>query len=104
MDREELNIELQHFKQFCQSKGYIKGELFYDEAYPGMIPTTLIVKMMVNKSWLDSMSSRGKVLDTLVDVLWETTSATIRENIHVLSIYDENEQKLLEQPQHRETA
>ena len=104
MDREQLNIELQAFKHACQNKGYIVGELYFDEAYPGMVPTPLIVKMMVSQAWMDSMSSEGKALDTLIDMLWETTEADIRKNVFVLSIYNEDEQDLLEQPQYKEAA
>ncbi len=104
MGRKELNLELQAFKQACQNKGYIVGELYFDEAYPGMIPTPLIVKMMVKQNWIDSVSSEGKALDTLIDMLWETTDAEIRKNVFVLSIYNEHEQDLLEQPQYKEAA
>ena len=104
MDRKELNLELQVFKQACQDKGYIVGELYFDEAYPGMVPTPLIVKMMVRQAWMGSMSSEGKALDTLIDMLWETTGAEIRKNVFVLSIYNEGEQDLLEQPQYKEAA
>jgi len=104
MDRKELNIELQDFKQVCQNKGYIVGELYFDEAYPGVVPTPLVVKMRVKQSWLESMSSEGRALDTLIDVLWETTDAEIRKNVFVLSIYNEDEQDLLEKTLYREAA
>jgi len=104
MDKTELDIKLQGFKKSCHDKGYIIGELYFDEAYPGMIPTALIVKMRVKKSWMDTMSSRGKALDELIDVLWDTTTAKIRENVHVLAIYDEDETELIKQPIHRQEA
>lgn len=104
MDRNELAIELDVFKRTCQAKGYIEGELYFDEAYPGLIPTSFIVKMMVKKAWMDTMQTRGQALDKLIDVLWETTTPEIRANVHVLSIYDEDEADLLQQQLHREAA
>lgn len=104
MDKKELAAKLEDFKKTCQAKGYIIGELYLDEAYPGIIPTSFIVKMMVKKSWMDTMSSTGKALDALIDVLWETTEAKTRENVFTLAIYNEDERDLLEQPQHREAA
>jgi hypothetical protein len=104
MDRKELAIKLENFKQVCQAKGYITGELYFDEAYLGDSSSSFIVKMIVKKSWMDTMSSTGTALDALIDVLWDTTDAKTRASVHVLSIYNEDERDLLEQPQHREVA
>jgi len=104
MDRKELAIKLENFKQACQAKGYITGELYFDEAYPGDTSSSFIVKMIVKKSWMDTMSSTGKALDALIDVLWDTTEPKTRASVHVLSIYNEDERDLLEQPLHREVA
>jgi hypothetical protein len=104
MDRKELASKLEDFKKTSQARGFISGELYFDEVFPGMLPQSFIVKMMVKKSWMDTMSSTGKALDALIDVLWETTEAKTRESVHVLSIYNEDEQDLLEQPLQREAA
>jgi hypothetical protein len=101
MDRKELISKLETFKQTCHDKGYIKGEIYLDEAYPGIIPTSFIVKMLANQSWLDGMGSPGKALRELLEVLWETTDAKTRENVFTLSIYDENERHLLETDQRK---
>lgn len=104
MDRKELAMKLEDFKKTCQDKGFIMGELYFDEAVPGMLPSSFIVKMMVKKSWMDTMSSTGKALDVLTDVLWDTTEAKTRASVHVLSIYNEDELELLEQPIRRVAA
>lgn len=104
MDRKELAMKLEDFKKTCQDKGFIMGDLYFDEAVPGMRPSSFIVKMMVKKAWMDTMSSTGKALDVLTDVLWDTTEAKTRESIFVLSIYNENERELLEQPLPRVAA
>ena len=81
----ELIEKLQDFKNKCHENGYIEGDLFLDEAYPGVIPTSFIVNLWVRKQWLDTIS-RGKALDLLVDTLWVTTKPEIRENIFTLSM------------------
>ena len=104
MDREQLNLNLQAFKVMCQNKGYIKGDLYYDEAYPGDSSTAYIVKMTVKKSWVDTMPTRGQALDALIDVLWDTTTPQIRASVHVLTIFDEVEGNLINQPLRKEAA
>lgn len=81
----ELIEKLQDFKNKCHEKGYIEGDLFLDEAYPGVIPTSFIVNVWVKKQWLDD-TSRGRVLDLLIDTLWKTTTPEIRKNIFTLSM------------------
>jgi hypothetical protein len=103
MDREELIGKLQDFKQACCDKGYIEGELYLEEAYPGIVPASFIVNMIAQKQWLDATYS-GKALDQLIDVLWDTTDAKTRENIFTLSIYGEDERHLIELPQLKESA
>ena len=85
MDRQELIGQLQRFKQACYDKNYIDGELYLDEAYPGIVSTSYIVNMVAQKQWLDDTRS-GKILDRLIDVLWETTAPAIRKNIFTLNI------------------
>lgn len=85
MDRQELIGQLQRFKQACYDKNYIDGELYLDEAYPGIVPTSYIVNMVAQKQWLDDTRS-GNILDRLIDVLWETTVPAIRKNIFTLNI------------------
>ena len=104
MDREQLNLELQAFKHACQDKGYIEGNFHFDEAYPGDSSTAFIVKMTVKKDWMDTMSTRGQALDALIDVLWDTTSPETRASVHVLTIFDEIEGDLINQPLRKEAA
>jgi hypothetical protein len=104
MDRKELNSKLQTFKKTCEEAGYISGDFYFDEAYPGIQPTSLIVKMMVKKSWMDTLTSPGKAICRLSDVLFETTDAKTRENVHVLSIYGEDERDLIQKTNIREAA
>ena len=104
MDREQLNIKLQAFKNACLGKGYIKGNFYFDEAYPGDSSTAFIVKMTVKKEWIDTMSTRGQALDALIDVLWGTTTPGTRASVHVLTIFDEAEGDLIKQPLRKEAA
>jgi hypothetical protein len=104
MDSKELAVKLETFKQTCQDKGYIIGDLYFDEAYPGIKSTSYIVKMMVKKSWMDTLSSSGKALRQLLEVLFETTDAKTRESVFTISIYGEHEAELLIQSTHREAA
>ncbi len=104
MDRQELIGKLQDFKQACLNRGYIEGDFFLTEAYPGLIPTSFVVNMVVKKAWLDSVISRGEALDKLLDVLWETTTAKTREDIFTLGVYDEDERHLFEQLKTKEAA
>lgn len=103
MDRKELESKLQNFKQACYDNGYIEDKLYFDEAYPGVVPTSFIVNMIAKKQWLDN-TYRGKALDQLIDVLWKTTDAKTRENIFTLSIYGEDERHKIELPQTKESA
>ncbi|SJM94477.1 hypothetical protein CRENPOLYSF2_400017 [Crenothrix polyspora] len=104
MDKNELIGKLQDFKQACYDKGYIENELYLQEAYPGVIPTSFIVNMIAKKQWLDRAVHRGKALDQLIDVLWETTEAKTRENIFTLSIYGEDERHKIEPPPLKQSA
>jgi len=60
--------------------------------------------MIVNKTWGDTLSSTGKGLLMLVDVLFETTDAKTRENVFTLCIYNEDERHLMTLPSYREVA
>jgi hypothetical protein len=80
-----LMEQLQNFKNKCHEKDYIEGDLFLDEAYPGVIPTSFIVNVWAKKQWLDTIS-RGKALDFLIETLWETTPPEIRKNVFTLSM------------------
>ncbi|MFI3190307.1 hypothetical protein BCS42_06835 [Crenothrix sp. D3] len=79
----ELIAKLEKFKNKCHEKGYIEGDLFLNEAYPGMKPTSFIVNLFAKKQWLKQIS-RGKALDALIETLRETTTPNIRENIFTL--------------------
>ena len=81
----ELSEKLKGFNKKCHDEGYIDGDVFLDEAYPGVIPTSFIVNLWVKKQQLDQ-TSRGKVLDLFIDALWKTTTPEIRQNIFTLSM------------------
>jgi hypothetical protein len=98
MDKQELISKLESFRQSCLQQGYIKGDFYLDEAYPGDISTSYVVKMIVNKAWRDTVSSPGKALHRLLEVLFETTDATTRKKVYTLSIYDEDERELMKRP------
>lgn len=104
MDREELAVKLEGFKHICQNSGYIVDDLYFEEAYPGCKPTSFIVKMIAKKPWLDTMRNTGNALDKLIDVLWDTTDAKTRENVHVLSLYGEDERDLIQKTNIREAV
>jgi hypothetical protein len=104
MDREELAVKLEGFKHVCQDSGYIVDDFYFDEAYPGLRPTSLIVKMIAKQQWLKAMGSPGKALCKLMDVLFETTDAKTRENVFTLSIYGEDERDLIQKTNIREAA
>ena len=93
----ELIEKLQDFKNKCRKKGYIQGDLYIDEAYPGMIPTSFIVNLLPKKQWLDNIN-RGKALDLLIEALCDTTEPKIRENIftlRMLSIEDLSSEQMI---------
>lgn len=85
MDRDELTNNLQAFKNACFEKGYIYDDITFNEAYPGVIPTSFIVNVVARKSWL--YSSLSEALDKLIDVLWSTAEKKTRASIFALSIY-----------------
>ncbi|MDQ7091233.1 MAG: hypothetical protein Q9M50_11455 [Methylococcales bacterium] len=97
MDEEEkLSFNLREFKEACQDKGYIIGQLYFDEAKVNGVPASFIVKMMVKKEWIDIMGgNRDRIIDVLIDVLWETTTFETRESVYLLSIFHEGETDLL---------
>ena len=41
MDREQLNLKLQAFKNACLEEGYIKGDFYFDEAEGDLIQQPL---------------------------------------------------------------
>jgi len=104
MDKQELVAKLEGFKQACQQQGYIIGDFYLDEAYPGDSSTSYVVKMIVNKIWRDTLSSPGKALSRLLEVLFETTDAKTREKVFTLCIYNEDERHLMTLPSYREVA
>jgi hypothetical protein len=79
----ELIEKLQNFRNECRKQNYIEGDLFLDEAYPGVKPTSFIINLFPKKQWLDN-TSRSKALDQLLDILSNTTEPNIRENIFTL--------------------
>lgn len=103
MDRDELMGKLQGFKKACYDKGYIDGELYLDEAYPGIVPTSFIVSMIAKKQWLDTTNS-GDGLDQLIDILWETTTPETRKNIFTLSFLTLDEMVNSDRQSDREKA
>jgi len=98
MNEEELEFHLKDFKQACQEKGFIIGQLYFDEAKVDKTPAPFIVKMMVKKEWIDIMGgNRDRIIDVLIDVLWETTNFETRESVYLLNIFHEGETGLLKE-------
>lgn len=85
MNSEELKNKLQDFKQVCCEKKYIYDDLTFDEAYPGIEPTSFIVNMVVQKTLNDL--SRSKMLDKFIKILWDKTKKETRENIFTLNFH-----------------
>lgn len=91
MDRQELIAKLADFKRICLERGYMEGDLYITEPFEGMLPPSYIVNMRVNQAWLDSLSSRGKALDALLEVLWETTTSQTRVFVYTIGIYSDDQ-------------
>ncbi len=95
MDKQELNNKLELFKRTCSEKGYIEDGIVFEEAYPGMIPSSFIVDVLGKQDWVDKTYS-GLALKQLIQVLWETTDANIRENIFTIRISGKDERQSME--------
>ena len=103
MDRTKLIEKLQTFKETCQKKGFIEGELGLQEAYPGIIPTSFIVKLSAKPQWL-AQFPRSQAINQLIDELWETTDTKTRESIYTISLYNCNDNHGLDEASHKEAA
>lgn len=104
MDRTELKEKLEPFKTACSERNYIdanyENALFFEEAYPNVIPTSFIVNVILkNQSLVEN-----NVLKELTSLLWANTDAKTRENIFTLNIMTVEEQVNSERTRDRELA
>lgn len=85
MDRAKLEELLKPFQDRCNEKGKPIQHICLEEAYPGDISTSYIVK--VKADWVDDMNC-SEALDFLFDILWETTSEETRKKIFSIEVLD----------------
>ena len=100
MNCNELEVDLQDFKEACYDKGYIYNQLTFDEAYLGVIPTPFIVNMVRQKTW--EYLTISKALDKLIEVLWDKAKLETRKNVFTLSLYTIDEMVNSERKRNRE--
>ena len=89
MDRNELEINLQPFREACQTKGKPLIDMCIVEAYPGDISTSFIIQ--VKADWIDDLAC-SEALDFLFDTLWETSDESTRKHIFSIEVLDSNDQ------------
>ncbi len=84
MDKEQLKIKLEKFKQACIEKGSIDAKEIqpfeFEEAYPGLIPSPFIVDIHVKEQWLESKQNVNP-LHELIDLLYENADVDALEEI-----------------------
>lgn len=87
MDKTQLESELKRFCQVCADKNYpivIEG---ISEAYPGVQGTSYTVHIKVSE-WSSDFSC-SEILDRILPILNEVTSAKARELIFSLDVYNQ---------------
>lgn len=89
MDRNQLEVNLQSFREACQTKGRPLADMCIIEAYPGDVSTSYIVQVKAN--WVEDTDC-SDALDFLFDTLWETSDENIRKNIFSIEVLDSNDQ------------
>lgn len=83
MDSEKLKSCLVPFIAKCAEKGKAITGICVEEAFPGDISTSYIVK--VQAPWVDNMYC-SDAIDFLFDVLWETTDEELRRKIFSIQV------------------
>lgn len=89
MDRTELINKLQPFITACKESGYPLSDLCLEEAYPGVVSSSFIVKVVAK--WVDTLDSCSDALDILLNILWATTEEATRQCVFALYILDDQE-------------
>ncbi len=89
MDRNQLEVSLQSFREACQTKDRPLTEICIVEAYPGDISTSFIIQ--VKADWVEEMDC-SEAIDFLFDTLWETSDESIRKHIFSIEVLDGNDQ------------
>lgn len=89
MDRNQLEVSLQPFKEACFDKGRPLSDMCVFEAYPGDISTSYIIQ--VKADWVEDMDC-SDAIDFLFDTLWETVEENVRKYIFSIEILDSNDQ------------
>lgn len=80
---------LKPFAAKCDEKGMPLSEYCITEAFPGDASTSFIVQ--VKTPWIEGMHC-SDVLESMIDVLWETTDEETRRNIFTIQIMDSDDQ------------
>lgn len=88
MDREELKRKLSKFTERLVEMNRPIDDLCLEAAYPSDPTTSYVLKVKIN--W-DDCSDCSPVLDILIDVLWETTSAATRKYIFAIDVHSSGE-------------
>ncbi len=89
MDRNQLEVSLQSFREACQTKGKPLADMCIIEAYPGDISTSYIIQVKAN--WVEEMDC-SEAIDILFDTLWETSDENVRKHIFSIEVLDSNDQ------------
>ena len=89
MDRNQLEVSLQSFRNECLSKGRPLEDMCIFEAYPGDISTSYIIQVKAN--WIEQMDC-SDAIDFLFDTLWDTSDENIRKHIFSIEVLDSNDQ------------
>ena len=88
MDRNQLEVSLQSFRNECLSKGRPLEDMCIFEAYPGDISTSYIIQVKAN--WIEQMDC-SDAIDFLFDTLWDTSDENIRKHIFSIEVLDSND-------------
>jgi hypothetical protein len=90
MDKKQLGLGLEVFKQACIDEGCIRSDdeysLEFEETYPGIF----IINVNATKSWLDGKYNVS-ALNDLIGLLYRTTEPETRESILTLRLCQEDE-------------
>jgi len=91
MDKKQLETKLEKFKNACIDAGCIDLEnnssLDLEESYPGMIPTSFIINLMVKKEWITG-KYHGFAIKELINLLYSNADKEALENILTIRICD----------------
>jgi len=89
MDRKQLKDLLQPFQTKCAENGRPLNEICVEEAFPGDLSTSYIIK--VKAPWVDDMYC-SEAIDFLFDTLWETTNEETRKKVFSIQVLDSKDE------------